>query len=704
MRISVLSSASVIAVSLVSPTNAQDIPPTFGLYGTPGLLEMPTASTPSEGTIATSLSYRDGLFQTVLSYQLTERISGSFRLALMDIYDETATDILRNEFERGFDLHIKLVEESAYLPEVSVGLRDFLTPGKLQSEYIVATKSIGDGLRVSAGVGWGAMGTRDGFENPISARAIRPAFDVSESDGQLANDFWFAGDAAFFGGVEYQWNDRWGLVAEYSSLAYPESANSPAIDAESPYSFGLTYRPRDGMQFTAAALNRDAFAISGSFFLNANKRPGMSGIESAPVPVRVRSAAERSPAARVQLPPTAIGAALAPAFEVEGLQLLAIDIEDDTARIRFSNERYRSNAQALGRAARLLTQVMPAQVETFFMEQVSQGIPLSAVRVSRRDIEILENRAGAARTLLARASFQDAETAGGLTTIGTADPELVWGLSPYFRIVPSSSGGTASVDIGASLDASYAITPQLVLSGSIQQSLLRNDAEDPVADDTPELQNVRTDGGFYGDDGVPVLQRLALTHFGRPAENLYSRISVGYLERMFGGVSAELLWKPVNGRLGLGAEVSYVAQRDTDLLLGFEDYDYQVTTGHLSAYYDFGNGYHTQLDVGRYLAGDWGATLEVAREYENGIRIAASVTQTDVSYDDFGTGSYNKGISITLPQDFLTGRATRETYSATLGTRTGDGGARLEIGDRLYSVVRGAHQADLSDTWGRFWR
>ena len=272
MRVAVFSSVSSLALLAASQLAAQEALPTYGMFGTPGLLEMPTAQSPAEGTIATTVSYREGLFQTALSFQLTDRISGSFRYALVDLYDNTATSIDEGTFERGFDLQFKLLEETEVLPDVTIGLRDFLTPGRLQSEYLVATKTLGENMTVTAGLGWGAMGQRDGFDNPLSSRAVRPVFDESDPEGQLATDQWFAGDAAFFGGVEYQVNERWGVIAEYSSLAYPEDPNSPALDADSPYSLGVTYRPNESTQLTAAALNGENLAISGSFFLNANKQ------------------------------------------------------------------------------------------------------------------------------------------------------------------------------------------------------------------------------------------------------------------------------------------------------------------------------------------------------------------------------------------------------------------------------------------------
>lgn len=693
------------AMALGHATIAQEVGPTYSIYGTPGLLEMPIAQTPDEGTLAGTLSYRDGLFQAVLDYQMTPRLSGTVRYGIADLYDDTATGIIENEFERGFDLKYRLVDEGDYVPAVAIGLRDFLTPGRFQSEYIVATKSIGDNLTVTGGIGWGAMGTRDGFDNPIASRADRPVFDEAEPEGQLASDAWFAGDASLFGGLSYQINDRWGVMAEYSSIAYDMAPNSPAVPADSPYSLGVSYRPNDAVQLSFAALNGQELALSGSFFLNANNRPSMAGLESGPVPVRVRSAAARGESTWDQSVgrQTALRDALASAMEIEGLTLTGLELTDRSARVRFANGRYRSNAQAMGRVARLMTQVLPGAIEVFVLEPEARGIGLSAVSITRSDIEALENRPGAADTLFANAGFSAAGPDTGLQPVA-AGPAFDWGFAPYFAIDAFGNNGSASVDAGVRLNASYRFSPQLVLSGTLAQSLLRNDETDPAPDSTPDLQNVRTDGGTYGDDGVPVLETLTLSYFGRPGGDLYSRVTLGYLERMFGGVSGELLWKPVESRFGFGLEVNQVAQRNTDMLFEFDEYDYDVTTGHISAYYDLGNGFHTQLDVGRYLAGDWGATLRLDREYGNGVRVGAYVTQTDVDYADFGDGSYNKGVVISIPQDYLFGRPTQRTYGTTLRTRVGDGGARLNVDGRLYGVVRDAHQADLADTWGRFWR
>ncbi len=702
-----MSSVAAMSVTIASGATGQDLTATYSHFGTPGLLEMPTAQGAPEDSFAATIAYTDGLARVTLNFQASQRLSLSYRYANVDLYEDPPSSGTDSDIERGFDLQYRLNNETEYLPAVAIGLRDFLTPGRFQSEYVVASKSIGDNLIVTAGLGWGALGTRDGFDNPLgSGLTDRDGYDGSDPDGQLASSDWFRGDAAFFGGVEYQINDRWGAKLEYSSSEYPEVAGGVAVPVESPFNYGLTYRPRPGIQLGLSYLYGSQIGISGSFTLDPNERASGSGLEKAPPPVKVRAADARAAQSwdRQALPDAALRNALRGLLKLENLTLTGLELTDRTARVRYINNRYRSDAQAAGRAARMMTQIMPPSIETFILESERRGIPVSAISIARSDLEQLENRAGGTEAIRQRSGFGDAGGSDGLVSLERESSPFAWGLGPYFRINPFTGDGSVNVDLGLRLQGVYRIQPNLVLSGAIDQSLLPPDDDPTGTERTPDIQNVRSDGSRYGNDGVPVLQRLSLTHYSRPGQDLYGRVSVGYLERMFGGVSGELLWKPVESRFGLGLELSQVAQRDSDMRFGFDEYDYDVTTGHLSAYYDLGNGYHTQLDVGRYLAGDWGATLSVDREFDNGWVIGAYVTQTDMSYDDFGSGSYNKGVSISIPQDYFTGSASRGSYSNTFRTRVGDGGARLSVDGRLYDVIRGGHKADLSDTWGRFWR
>ncbi len=286
---------------------------------------------------------------------------------------------------------------------------------------------------------------------------------------------------------------------------------------------------------------------------------------------------------------------------------------------------------------------------------------------------------------------------GGLGS-GDIYPKFNWGLGPAVRISQPLIG-----EVGLRFSASYELRPGLVLSGAVYKGLADN-LDDYVLrpEDISVLPHVRSDSHAYNVNGDPALERLTLAWYAKPGENLYSRVTFGYLERMHAGVSGELLWKPVDGRLALGVEVNYTKQRDTDGGLGFGEYDYGIATGHVSAYYDFGKGFLGQVDVGRYLAGDYGATFALDREFANGVKLGAYATFTTASAEEFGEGSFDKGLRLTIPVNWMLGQPNRKEFQTTVRALQRDGGARLEVDGRLFESIRDYHMGRLDTQWAAY--
>ena len=181
-----------------------------------------------------------------------------------------------------------------------------------------------------------------------------------------------------------------------------------------------------------------------------------------------------------------------------------------------------------------------------------------------------------------------------------------------------------------------------------------------------------------------------------------TRLSAGLFETMYGGASAEILWRPGGGDLAFGAEINRLRQRDYGG--GFDFLDYDVTSGHGSVYWRSDAGYQVQLDAGRYLAGDWGATLTLSRQFRNGWSLGAFATLTDVPFEEFGEGSFDKGLVISVPLSWVSGRPRRDVLAATIRPVTRDGGARVQIDDRLYPLTTPLTRRAITDSWGAFWR
>jgi hypothetical protein len=384
----------------------------------------------------------------------------------------------------------------------------------------------------------------------------------------------------------------------------------------------------------------------------------------------------------------------------EGIGLEVMTLTGREARLVIRNERFGAEPQAYGRTARLLTRALPASVETFtIVSLVESGLPTAGVTIRRSDLEALEQDDPLA--ILPRVAFDDALRLAPADALHGGTMPFTWSLTPYLSISLFDPDEPVRADFGLLLAGKAELARGFVLSGAISKRLVGNLDEVPESSDTL-LPPVRSNVALYAAEGDPGIEDVTAAWYARPAPDVFSRLTVGYLEQMFGGVSGEVLWKPIDSRLGFGAELSFVRQREFDMMFGFQDYD--VLTGFFSTYYEFDGGYHARLDIGRYLAGDVGATLALTRQFNNGWEIGAYVTRTDATYEEFGEGSFDKGITLTIPFDWFSGQPSQSRSQTVLRSLSRDGGAKLQVGGRLYGLVRDTDQSQLEDRWGRFWR
>ena len=164
---------------------------------------------------------------------------------------------------------------------------------------------------------------------------------------------------------------------------------------------------------------------------------------------------------------------------------------------------------------------------------------------------------------------------------------------------------------------------------------------------------------------------------------------------MYGGVGGEWLYRPWQGKLAFGVDVNHVRQRDFAQNLSFRDYS--VNTGHATLYWDTGwNDLQVKLSAGQYLAGDTGATIDVKRSFANGTAIGAWATKTNVSAQQFGEGSFDKGIYLSIPFDVMLPKSAPGIANLVWTPLTRDGGARLFHNFSLFDFTR---QRDAR-TWG----
>lgn len=683
--------------------------PSLGFYGVPGLIDMPTGETVPDGQVSVGLSWFGGVGRYTASFQLTPWLSGSFRYNSIAGLGLFGFDTF---YDRNFDVRFRLLKETARRPGLVLGLQDFAGTGINAGEYIVATKTFAlppsrfgrnGQLKITGGLGWGRLGSY----GSIGQTGERPTGGGTGgiNGGQLAYDTWFRGPFAPFGGIEWRPNDRWGLKVEYSTDAYElETQTSDVFDRRSPISFGVEYQAAPTVRLGGYFVYGSEIGFSAQFQPQP-RVPVVPVVAAAPLPIVPRPARATNPdawgtgwATSTQAP-VQLRDVLIQVLEPQGVELLTLSVQATSAEVRYQNTRYRVEPVAIGRVARALAQVMPASVETFHIIPTSAGMALSRVTVRRSDLEALEFDADASDAIKAVTGVSEAPPLPADAVANEdAFPVFSYFFQPYLEPGYFDPDSPIRADVGLEARAIWRPAPGWTASGALRYRLFGN-----LEDGRPSnsrLEPVRTNQVEYAQFDF-TMRDLFVSKQWRAGRDLYARATVGYLEQMFGGLSTELLWKPVTSSLALGVEANYVRQRNFDQGFGFQDYT--VFTGHASGYYELGSGLVAQINAGRYLAGDIGATFGLDRTFNNGWSVGAFFTLTDVSAEDFGEGSFDKGIRFSIPLGWFTGTPSRQSVGTTILPVQRDGGQRLRVPGRLYGQVRAAHRKALSEQSVRFW-
>ena len=396
---------------------------------------------------------------------------------------------------------------------------------------------------------------------------------------------------------------------------------------------------------------------------------------------------------------------LVKSLSADSIGLFGVEIGPRRVSIFIENKKYYANARAIGRAARSLTRTMPPSIENFEITTVEGSLPISTVILNRSQLEEQVNRPDAAERAWATATVAEGkavpwgefEVEGGITY-----PRFSWSIAPAVPLNLFDPDQPVRFDLSVVGGVTVELVPGLSLNGFVSKRIFGGLDDITRTSNSLVPNRVRSEIAQYLREGDPALLRLSADYVSKFDHGFYGRLSIGYLERMFGGVSGEVLWKPVDQSWGLGLEVNWVKQRAFDTRFAFQDYS--VFTGHASFYWNTNYyGLFAQVDAGRYLAGDWGGTLTLKRRFANGWEIGGFFTLTDIPFSQFGEGSFDKGLFLTIPFNWFAPFETRGRYPILLRPLTRDGGQRLDVGNRLWGVAESADEPHIRSGWEDFW-
>ena len=650
-------------------------------FGIGGVLDVPTARSPEEGTFTSTFSFKDVVDIYAISYQALPRLEASFRYSINfdrdpnpvpDSFCDLNFGFCKNQLkDRSFEVKFRIWDESQYIPQVAIGIRDILGTGVYAGEYIAASKQWGP-LDLSIGLGWGRLAERDIAKNPLTA--IDESFRTRSGDSGLGGTFtfgdYFSGErVGIFGSVRYsipQW--KVDVLASYSSDSYARERGLGVIDSAEPWGVGFEWEALPDITLTASWQQGDSLGIKLSAALDTKtlstrKRPERFGAATSP-PATMRTDLEADDDwwPRIVNDAEASGLLLKRAQEREG-GVLALD---------YRNRTYQLESDAIRRVLALTELYVSPEIkeiiltgdtgdqETHSLRYRRPAPDAPAMRRAAAPIEFLPPQRIDNPTHETLFNYPNGNVSLGLST-------RVYLFDPDFPLLYQFSlKARGEVDFGQG----WSVNGTWVQNLKSQFDRIRRGSDS-------QLPPVRTLARDYLQQGKSGIESLALVKRGKLSPSLYYQAYGGILEEMFAGVGGEVLWRPYDMNIALGVNVIGVQQREFDK--GFGLRDYKTVTGHASAYWaspfynlDFA------LHAGRYLAKDIGATLEVQKRFANGWTVGAFATLTDVPFEVFGEGSFDKGLIFRIPFDLYSPRNTGSGYRAILRSINRDGGRMIE--------------------------
>ena len=666
-------------------------------YGDTGLLEIPNARFMKEASLRFNFSSSYPNEFTTITASPFKWLESSYRYTEIknELYGPSQYSGNQSLKDKGFDLKMKLIGEGYYRPAVALGLRDIAGTGIFSSEYLVATKSLGN-FDVTAGLGWGILGSADSIRNPLIS--LSESFQIRTGSFKEGGEFkytdWFSGTAALFGGVEYHLR-KYGLklIAEYDSSSPDKSTISP-LEVKSNFNLGLNYHVSNnlqlGLSFERGTNFRMSFSLKGNFLKDTISKPPPKNIIALSKEQKKKSFEN----------PDIFYRSLNKSLRDEKIFIQSATLKDTEVSVAIASSRFSNIPRMSGRSAAIISALASEDVGRMNIHVMNGDLEIATLKINRNKFDAAKAFKGSPQEVL-KVSLIESNSNNPLISDSEFNPridfpEFSWTMSPALKHQIGGPEGFYLGQIFWKTDTTIKFRRNLSLYTSFGINLYDtfNDLKNPSQSNIP---HVRSDIQDYLSEGKNNLQKMKLEYMFSPFKDIYMRADLGLIEEMFGGFGGEILYRPIDNDYSLGLSVHRVKQRGYKQRFSFKEYE--TTTGHASLYYDFPMGISSQLSIGRYLAGDKGATIDLSRRFTSGFVLGIFATKTELSAEEFGEGTFDKGFYFSIPtslfySDFRTGN-----ISFGLHPLTKDGGAFLIQHNSLFSILGDSSKNSILRDW-----
>ena len=550
--------------------------------------------------------------------------------------------------DKGLDVKFRLWEESYYLPDISVGFRDFGGTGFFESEFVNASKAVGP-FDFHLGLGWGHLGYQNDITNPFCE--LRDSFcerpdGFSGRGGKVDYQNFFKGPMAVFGGVEYQTPlEGLSFKAEFEGNNYQQD-RAGVLEQDSRWNFGAVYR-WNNFDFSLNYQRGNTIGFGVSYKLNMHTVSQVK-IDNPPREIQGIKPPENAAAVNRQKLYNDLR-------RHGGYVITDLEIDDDQATFYGLQTRYRDRNEGVERVGRILASELPESIQQYHLVEQSNNVPMVDTVIDAAKFR--EHATYSVPESNVEETYR--RVSPTQQQVDAYEPHRATGAFFSTKFFWTQTFGNPEdfylYQIGLLSSVGYKFNEHLGIYGGIRTTLLDNFDKFNFTVDAEEafLPRVRTRVREYVTGPMITLDTVFMQWSDRLADNWYYQGYGGYLETMFGGVGGEIMYRPIDSNFAFGVDINYVKQRDPDSTTAFMDYS--AVTGFASAYYqpDFLPDTRIRASVGQFLAKDRGINIDFAKRFDSGIVVGAFASFTNVSSEEYGEGSFTKGFYVSVPLDLF---------------------------------------------------
>ena len=682
---------------------------TTNSFGQSGLIQVPTGDIRSQGNISFTFNknniYKIGTL-TASPFNWMEASYFYYRSA-----DLKWGGIPGFYLDKGFN--VKFNKNIARLnnTNIAIGLDDFAGTGLFSREYLAITSNL-KYLKITGGLGWGKYSGQNSNKNPLTVISdrfeLRDSFDLQAiyETGRPSTDKWFTGPVGYFGGAEFYIPRSKGLKfkIEYDPFNYFDfsccgegtSANSFALrKKDSNINVGLSIPFGDYLDFDISYIKGNqlnfSFTLGTDFYRSTSKKkkqPPPTSYLNKENPDGTKKTFYRD---------------LLYNMNRNGYFLQFANIDDEKLDIVIQNGTYRSPILLSSYAAKLANEVSKKnniQVDVISISQMNAGMPLNKISHQTKNInsknkyQIVNKKVSEVKSI--------------------SNDEI-----QSYQFKPRPIFPFSSSDFGYEI-ATHAGSPEqflykgLVLNFNNETQFSRtihlnskisflteDDFDEKVSRPDSALPHVRSEIVNYLQESDLYIDHLILSSFKAFNNDIYTKVSMGILESMYTGFGGEFLYTPFSKNFTVGMSLHKVYRRAYERK--FKNLNYSVTTGHLeTSYFHDKTNILFNLSYGKYLAGDRGYTLDLSRVFDSGLRTGFYFTRTNVSFELFGEGSFDKGFYFSIPFDIFSNNYSRGNLNFRFAPLTRDGGQKLLINKPLRGIIFNSNEYSINKSWNEY--